>query len=60
MLTLLVATNNTSGCESKHWLLKRHVVFQERNMLKQPLNVNEIKELLSLREWMLGYCLKPG
>ncbi len=50
MLNLLVAPNSTSSRKTRKWLREHHIAFRERDVVRDPLNEVELKQLLSLTE----------
>ncbi|WP_054653814.1 transcriptional regulator Spx [Limosilactobacillus equigenerosi] len=50
MLNLFVSPSSASSRKAKAWLDEYQVPYQERNILAQPLTVDEIKAILRLSE----------
>ncbi|GAY72323.1 Spx/MgsR family RNA polymerase-binding regulatory protein [Lentilactobacillus kosonis] len=50
MITLYVSSSNASSRKAREWLEDHNIEFQIRNMIKEPLTQNEIKQLFSLSE----------
>ncbi len=50
MVNLYLTTSCTSCRKAKAWLEKHHIDYIERNIISDPLTVNEIKSILRLTE----------
>lgn len=50
MINLYVAPSSASSRKARKWLQSNNISFNERNIAKDPLNSDEIKELLRLTE----------
>ncbi|ALC92002.1 ArsR family transcriptional regulator [Bacillus sp. FJAT-18017] len=50
MVNLYTSTSCTSCRRAKAWLEEHHIDYVERNIIKQPLTVEEIKDILHLTE----------
>ncbi|MGR9527585.1 transcriptional regulator SpxA (plasmid) [Priestia megaterium] len=50
MVNLYLTSSCTSCRKAKAWLEKHHIDYIERNIISDPLTVNEIKSILRLTE----------
>ncbi|WLR42949.1 transcriptional regulator SpxA [Bacillus carboniphilus] len=50
MVTLYTAPSCTSCRKAKAWLDEHHIEYKERNIISDPLNVEEIKEIFRMTE----------
>ncbi|QKY68729.1 transcriptional regulator SpxA [Lentibacillus sp. CBA3610] len=50
MVTLYTTPSCTSCRKAKAWLQEREIPFTERNLFSEPLNSDEIKDILRLTE----------
>ncbi|KRM69721.1 MULTISPECIES: transcriptional regulator Spx [Apilactobacillus] len=50
MLNLYVAPSSASSRKARAWLKAHNIAFKERNINSNPLNVDEIKQILRLTE----------
>lgn len=50
MVTLYLTSSCASCRKAKAWLEKHHIEYIERNIITDPLTVNEIKSILRLTE----------
>ena len=50
MVTLYTSPSCTSCRKAKAWLQEHGIPFKERNILSEPLTVNEIKDILRMTE----------
>ena len=50
MVTLFVTPSSTSSRKARAWLEEHQIPFTERNIMANPLSVNEIKSILRMTE----------
>ena len=50
MVTIYTTPSSLACRKAKSWLQKNDIPFKERNLYAQPLNVEEIKEILKMTE----------
>ncbi|EJF00926.1 transcriptional regulator SpxA [Liquorilactobacillus mali] len=50
MVTLYTSPSCTSCRKARTWLRKHDIPFKERNIFSEPLNINEIKQILQMTE----------
>ncbi|WP_057829497.1 Spx/MgsR family RNA polymerase-binding regulatory protein [Liquorilactobacillus cacaonum] len=50
MVTLYTSPSCTSCRKARTWLKKHDIPFKERNIFSEPLNINEIKQILQMTE----------
>lgn len=50
MVTIFTAPSCASCRKAKAWLIDHHIAFEERNILSDPLTIDEIKSILRLTE----------
>ncbi|KRN42229.1 transcriptional regulator Spx [Fructilactobacillus fructivorans] len=50
MLNLYVAPSSTSSRKARAWLKDHNIPFKERNINSNPLNADEVKQILRLTE----------
>lgn len=50
MVTLYTSPSCTSCRKARTWLEENHIPFKERNIISEPLSINEIKEILRMTE----------
>lgn len=50
MVTLYTSPSCTSCRKAKAWLKEHDIPFAERNIFSEPLNIDEIKEILRMTE----------
>lgn len=50
MLNLYVAQSSASSRKARAWLKSHHIDFKERNINSNPLNADEVKQILRLTE----------
>ena len=50
MVTLYTSPSCTSCRKARAWLKEHNIPFTERNIFSEPLNVNEIKQILQMTE----------
>lgn len=50
MLTLYTSPSCTSCRKARAWLLEQEIPFKERNIFSEPLDINELKEILRMTE----------
>lgn len=50
MLNLYVAPSSASSRKARAWLTAHDIAFKERNINSNPLNENEVKQILRLTE----------
>ncbi|WP_283680011.1 Spx/MgsR family RNA polymerase-binding regulatory protein [Lentilactobacillus sp. Marseille-Q4993] len=50
MLNLYVSPSSSSSRKAKQWLRDHGIAFKERNIGREPLNAEEIKQLMALTE----------
>ncbi len=50
MVTLYTSPSCTSCRKARAWLEEHNIPFEERNIFSNPLNVNEIKQILQMTE----------
>lgn len=50
MLNLYVAPSSASSRKARAWLTEHHIDFKERNINSNPINGDEVKEILRLTE----------
>ena len=50
MVTIYTSASCTSCRKAKTWLEEHHIDFVERNIIKNPLTIDEIKSILRLTE----------
>ena len=50
MVTIYTTPSSLACRKAKSWLQKNDITFKERNLYAQPLNVEEIKEILKMTE----------
>lgn len=50
MVTLYTSPSCTSCRKARAWLEKHNIPFEERNIFSNPLNVDEIKQILQMTE----------
>ncbi|WP_268912275.1 Spx/MgsR family RNA polymerase-binding regulatory protein [Lentilactobacillus sp. SPB1-3] len=50
MITLYVSSSNSSSRKAREWLEEHDLQFEVRNMIREPLTRDEIKQLFSLSE----------
>ncbi|HWO77509.1 MAG TPA: transcriptional regulator SpxA [Bacillus sp. (in: firmicutes)] len=50
MVTLYTSPSCTSCRKARLWLEENHIPFIERNIISDPLSINEIKEILRMTE----------
>lgn len=50
MVTLYTSPSCTSCRKARAWLKEHNIPFSERNIFSDPLNINEIKQILQMTE----------
>ena len=50
MVTLFTSPSCTSCRKAKAWLEEHEIPYTERNIFSEPLNIDEIKEILRMTE----------
>ena len=50
MVTLYTSPSCTSCRKARAWLEEHNIPFEERNIFSNPLNVDEIKQILQMTE----------
>lgn len=50
MVTLYTSPSCTSCRKARAWLEEHNILFEERNIFSNPLNVDEIKQILQMTE----------
>ncbi|MFR0571846.1 transcriptional regulator SpxA [Ligilactobacillus salivarius] len=50
MVTLYTSPSCTSCRKARAWLEEHNIPFEERNIISDPLNVDEIKQILQMTE----------
>lgn len=50
MVTLYTSPSCTSCRKARAWLKEHNIPFSERNIFSEPLNINEIKQILQMTE----------
>ncbi|GAX01428.1 hypothetical protein C5L25_000808 [Secundilactobacillus silagei JCM 19001] len=50
MINLYVAPSSASSRKARAWLEDHHIPFKERNIKSNPLNADEVKQILRLTE----------
>lgn len=50
MVTLYISPSCTSCRKARAWLEEHNIPFEERNIFSNPLNVDEIKQILQMTE----------
>lgn len=50
MINLYIAPSSASSRKARSWLKDHEISFKERNIKSNPLNANEIKQILRLTE----------
>lgn len=50
MVTLYTSSSCTSCRKARAWLEEHNIPFEERNIFSNPLNVDEIKQILQMTE----------
>ena len=50
MVTLYTSPSCTSCRKARAWLKEHNILFSERNIFSEPLNINEIKQILQMTE----------
>lgn len=50
MVTLYTSPSCTSCRKARAWLEEHNIPYQERNILSEPLSIDEIKEILRMTE----------
>lgn len=50
MVTLYTSPSCTSCRKARIWLEEQNIPYQERNIISDPLSINEIKEILRMTE----------
>ncbi|GAA0325259.1 transcriptional regulator SpxA [Bacillus carboniphilus] len=50
MVTLYTSPSCTSCRKARTWLEENQIPFKERNIISEPLSINEIKEVLRMTE----------
>lgn len=50
MVTLYTSPSCTSCRKARTWLKEHNIPFSERNIFSEPLNINEIKQILQMTE----------
>jgi regulatory protein spx len=57
MIQLITASSNTSCRKARAWLIEHNIPFMERNIIRDPLTKNEIKQILAKTEEGVGDLL---
>ena len=50
MVTLYVTPSSTSSRKARAWFEKHNIPFNERNIIANPLSIDEIKSILRMTE----------
>lgn len=50
MLTLYTSPSCTSCRKARAWLVDQEIPFKERNIFSEPLNIDELREILRMTE----------
>lgn len=50
MLTLYTSPSCTSCRKARAWLVEQEIPFKERNIFSEPLNIDELREILRMTE----------